>query len=461
MPDYREDGILRNQMLGLGDSGRDIDLHNEIDDTLYEAQTSQQLEALYAKDAIAQKVVSKIPDAAARGGFDLSVGGEPVEADLARAIRKTGISLALSKAAKLSRIYYRGGSVVLDIDDGQSGPATWARAVDKRNIKSVRVAFVADGERIYQAVRSIIQLPPTYYEMSLTDAFTSSLSEDNRSMLEGVSANRIHSDRVLHLDGEWTPPGVEIQLNGTISRLALFWHHYSRYEAAKASAANMLHRSEVLNMKRKGLNMMLAGATAEEEHSLKREAANIRNLANNFGVVVSDMENTEFSVISRNLAHLKELLDEFRNNAIAASGGLSELDIFGLSTQTNGLASNDIRDRIMTAGVVADYQNSELREPLEKFLELLFLAKEGPTNGKPPKNWEIEFPTTLTLTPQEEGALRAQQAETDTKYKAMGLPAELILQNRFGSGRWSGQTELPEDFKIEAPPPAPPSSSNE
>ena len=454
MVEFRDDGIMRNSVLGLGDPSRDIELHNEISIGTGKKHSSRQLESLYEVDAIAQKVVNKIPNAASRDGFELSVAGKPVDADLARSVRKTGISLALAKASKLSRIYYRGGAVVLDIDDGQTEQAAWSLPVKKDSIKSVKIAFIADGDRLYPPQRNIIQMPPQYYEASLNDAFTDGITTASQSMMSGVRANRIHADRVLYLDGEWTPPQIEMRLNGTMSRLALFWHHYSRYEAAKASAANMLHRSEVLNVERKGLNMMLAGASAAEEASLRKEAASIRSLANNFGVVFSDMENTKFNVISRSLANIKELLDEFRNNAIAASGGLSELDIFGLSTQTNGLASNDIRDRIMTASVVADYQEGELRDPLEKFLELFFLAKEGPTKGTAPENWELTFPTTLTLTPQEEADLRSKQSEVDTKYLAMGLPADVILKNRFGSGRWSPQTELPENFKV-VPPPAP------
>jgi hypothetical protein len=440
--EYRQDGILRNTLLGLGADGRDVEHGTRPNLPCRRTMTTQELEGLYANDPIAQKVVNKIPEAAVRGGIAINIGGKLADADLMRSIRHTGLVDALGRASRYARLYYRGAAVVLDIDDGQPD-GSWNKPVNKKNVKSVAIAFVADGDRVYPSQQNILGIEPDLYTAAISHGESNQISH----------SSHFHKDRVLWLSGVFTPPNIAIQLDGDISLLANFWTHYQRYVTASALALNMMARSELLNMKRKGLNIMLASSSAAEERSLRREGENIRDRANALGIVVSDMDDTEFEVIKRDLNHITGLIDGFRIDAIAASGGLSELDLFGLSSASSGLAKDDLRDRMMTAIAIQEYQEMQWRKPCERFLELLFLSKDGPTNGTPPKNWELTFPDNLKLTPEESGGLRSQQSNTDKIYVDMGFPADLMIKTRFGSGEWSPQTEIPDNFAIQQPPP--------
>ena len=433
MVDFRSDGVMRNAVLGIGGIA-DVDEHSRPMPLAGQQYTASELEGFYARSAIARKVVNLIPDRAQRGGFLLQQGHKPVDAKLSRAVRHTGIGHAISKASKLSRMY-RSGSVVLIVDDNQDGQPNWDKPINKNQIKSVSVGFVADGERLRPIQRSIIQIPSSHYQMALQDDLATERSAEQQQQLDGLRLNQVHSDRILSLEGTWTPPNVEVRLDGTLSVLAGFFDPWSRYEAALSAASNLMNRSEMLVIKKENFNLLLSGASAAEEASLKREARNIRDRANRNSVLFAD-KNTDYEVISRKLSDIKPLLDEFRFNVVAASGGLTELDLFGLSTQTSALSSRDIGDRMATAAIVQDYQEFEVRDPLEKFLELLFLSKDGPTKGNELKDWEIEFPTTLQLTVAEEVDLKSKMAATDKEYVAMGLPAELVLKSRFsGTGR--------------------------
>ena len=452
--EFREDGILRSTVLGFGQRGRDLEA--DIRPTLHGGKTlsTQELENLVS-EPICQKVVAKIPDAALRGGMSLKIDENAADKKILREIRKTGIIKSLAQASKLARIYYRGAAVVLDVDDGQED-GSWMNPVNMNSVRSVKVAWVADGDRVYPSSRNVLGIMPKQFEAAL--AISGSDDFDGRDRIEENDLNKIHSSRVLWMPGIWTPPAIALRLDGELSLLSLFWEKYKRYEAAMSSAANLLHKSEILNMKRKGLNMMLASASVAEESSIKEEARNVRDLANNFGIVMSDAETDEFSVISRNLSHISGLLNDFRIDVVAASGGLSELDLFGLSTHTSGLNGDGIESRMISAATVDEFREMEWREPLEKFLELLFLAKEGPTKGKVPESWEIVWPSTLQLTQEEKIGLRLKQAQIDEIYVTkMGLPKELVLKARFGGAEWSDELELPENFKVEDPPaPAPP-----
>ena len=452
--DFRADSFMRNKLIGLGNKKKDVEMHNRPLLRVGQTLDVAELEGLYSTDAIAQKVVNRIPEMAVSGGIDLKVSGKSIESDLMREIRHSGIIKSMGAASKLARLYYRGAAVILDIDDGQP-PNAWHQPVNRRNIKSVRVAYVADGIRVFPFVQSLIDLEPEYYQVALGAVGSEEIAPYQKNLAESLGNARFHRDRVLWLDGVWTPPNIKLQLQGSISQLGLFWGHYSRYEAAKAHVSNMLHRDQVLNIKRKGLSSILIGSTAAEETSLRQEAETIADRMLSLGVALSDSDNTEFDIISRKFDHLKSVIDEFKYAAVAASGGLTELSLFGLSTQTSGLAKDDLRDRSLEAQNVNQYQEDIWREPLEKFLELFFLAKEGPTKGNPPKNWELEFPSSLHLTEVEKAELRSKQAATDKTYVIdMKIPHAIAAKTSL-PGRWSILSELPEDFEA-APDTAPP-----
>lgn len=102
---------------------------------------------------------------------------------------------------------------------------------------------------------------------------------------------------------------------------------------------------------------------------------------------------------------------------------------------------------------------------LNKLVRLLFLAKSGPTNGKEPGNWYVEFPNLWSMTPKEEAEIYNLRADGDTKYITAGvlLPEEVAL-SRFGpeggqdatimidlNSRVAGEDE-PELEPVTAPP---------
>jgi hypothetical protein len=453
MVEFRDDGILRNSILAYGDA-TDPEKYNRPD-TDPENYTTTELEAIYQKDPIPRKAVAKVPNLAVSKGFTLKLGEQPADAALMRSLRSTKIIERLGEATKLARIYYRGAAVVLLIDDGQ-GPYTWDKPVHRNSIKTVQVGFVADGDRIFPSQQNIIGLPPTHYEMNLADAESWNSYGAESASLSGYS--KIHRDRVLWLEGPWTPPSIRVKNNGSISFLSGFLHHYLRYEAAKKALIRDMDTPDTINVKRRGLNLFLAAASKEEQNGLRKEASTYRQSVKKYGVVISDREDTEFDVIKKTaLTGVKDALDELRFNVVASSGGLTELDLFGLSTQTNGLNSNSLQARIAVSDAVDELRESQWREPLEYFLELMFSASEGPTNGKDPGEWAVEFPSALTLSPVEKADLYSKYAAADKTYYDIGVPKQVLIESRFLSGSFEPDISLPENWQSLAEKPKPPS----
>ena len=448
MSDFRGDGLLmRNALLAAGDPADDAEMHSQPGSGrgVQELLTTPALEEWYAADSIAQKVVELIPNTAAGGGLRVTIAGES-DKDVDEAIALTSLVRKVREAAKLSRLYYGGSLVLLDVDDGQ----TWDKPIDETRVRSVKPAIVVGGDKVsfpFDEYNDEGDLEPTWYDVSTTSVFA--------SRYQGLE--RVHRSRVLFFPGVWTPPDIAQSLGGTISQLAIFWPHYSRFETAQGIAATLLGKKGILNHKRKGLRRFLSRSTVEEESAFRAEAKLRKAMMSPYRMLVSDPDSDEFAQIPFDLNHIDPLLTQFKYSAIAASGGLTELHLFGLSTQTSGLARNDLRDRMIFADNVSNHQEEQWRSPVVKFLRLMFLSKSGPTKGVLPKEWALNFPSTLKLSEVEAADLQSKVAATDKIYFDMGLSAEIILKARFSGKLWNGSLQLPEDFKMEPPaPPAPP-----
>jgi phage-related protein (TIGR01555 family) len=97
---------------------------------------------------------------------------------------------------------------------------------------------------------------------------------------------------------------------------------------------------------------------------------------------------------------------------------------------------------------VAGRQKVDLKKPLKYLIRLLWLAKDGPTNGVEPKSWSMEFEKLWQLSQDEETSARKIQAETDAVYIDTGvLTVDEVAQSRFGGDRYSFETQLDQEMR--------------
>jgi len=456
------DGAVLNELSKLG-TDLDLDRWNRpqgitlISDPL--------LGSLYL-DPICRRVCSSIPKQMARGGVSVTVDippnderstevGEAITA-ITKVIRSSKLLTYLTRASIHSSIYNHGCGVVLDVDDGQEHNMP----VDFAKIKSVSCLYEMGGQQlrpIYSPIGAI-----TGFNFFLPDPqlAASVLPPEVKKATETVRKEHldyIHPSRVLWIEGDWTPREL-IQLHqGSIGKLQSFWPHYARYSAALQASSNVLHKSDVLNVAVKGLYSKKESMNAEGLNAFRRMGEAFNRMLTNLGIVFSDMDSMKVDTIKRSTAGYPQLITEFKRAMIAASG-LTEYDLFGLTTVGGGLSGVDLRDRMAKAEAVADQQEQEWREPIEQFLALILAAKDGPTKGKPLEGWRVEFPSTLSLSPLEQSQLRSTQANTDSIYANLGLDPYSILMSRF-SGPYTTETTLYNE--IPNTPPADPNAAPE
>jgi hypothetical protein len=87
---------------------------------------------------------------------------------------------------------------------------------------------------------------------------------------------------------------------------------------------------------------------------------------------------------------------------------------------------------------------------LEKLVRLIFKAKNGPTNGQEPENWEVKYPSLWTMTPKEEAEIYDLTAKGDKANVEAGilLPEEIAL-SRYGP---EGNSEIAIDLNARIMP---------
>lgn len=130
------------------------------------------------------------------------------------------------------------------------------------------------------------------------------------------------------------------------------------------------------------------------------------------------------------------LLQQAQVVAAAAEEPMTRL--FGMSPAgMNATGEHDMKSWI--ARVVLE-QTYKYTTPIEWLLRLIMLSTDGPTGGDEPDVWSIEWKPLENQNEKEVAETRKIVAETDEKYVDMGLPPERVLEDRFGSDKYSMET---------------------
>jgi phage-related protein (TIGR01555 family) len=119
-----------------------------------------------------------------------------------------------------------------------------------------------------------------------------------------------------------------------------------------------------------------------------------------------------------------------------------------LGESPSGLGATGNSEKKDYFETVRSEQNNTLKPRLMRIFKLIFAAKDGPTGGKVPEDFDIEFEALMHLDQAEEITARKQQAEIDKIYIEAGVvdPDEVAL-SRFASGVYDYETEINEDLR--------------
>ena len=427
----RQDGALVNVLTGMGLASKDKTVNTSIGFKAW--LTEGELEALY-RHGIPRRYVDAIADEILRhkttvvlGAQDDGTNKEIIES-FETYLKNIQFHAALSEVIKLQRLY-GGAGIVMLVDDGLEPE----EPVDLNRVRAIR-GFVplSRWELIPEDFTITDYSKPSHYRITTSQKLT--------PQQEGTYVNvRIHSSRVARFDGLYLPWNERSRNTGWgQSVLQLIWEAYKRYESAMSGLENLASDSDLFIHKIPGLFQRIA--SGNESDLRRRLEANNLSRSIYGGMVVDTEEDVAF--LNRSVQGISAATDPFISDLQAATGWPSSL-LMGESP--GGLGKEGRYEERVWASLVEQWQEVYCRTPINEIFTLIFASREGPTRGRTPASWSVNFPSVFTQTEKEQAELRAQIAQSDFQYMQMGvLNALEVRESRFAGAEYSIDTNLNE-----------------
>ena len=393
---------------------------------------------------------------------------------------KAGIEECLNYA------FMSGNAALIPMLDDGLDPS---EPLDPKAIRQVEGFFAMDRWSVQPQWRNFSG-PPTHYQISMGGSSAQKMS------------GAIHSSRVYWIRG--IPRSVRARQHSGGFDASLFEslaRPYMLYRSAVENSGRMLQDFDVIFHKIEDLAKMVCEAEEEELRIARGELSPVDAIATtrlaalrkklNWGQkhrsihheYVGDMQGETFEHITRSVGGYRDLAD-YVKDFMGAASEFSPMILFG-ETSGAGMNSggkskedrelwNDTVDRTQASRLTPHMTGMGKRKGRKSMkppglLNLLCLAKQGPTNGDIPKGLGWEWNTLYQSTPEENAALESQYSTIASTYAAIDprfLPNAIL--SRFGNNKTSAVNLSPEYVKAlqaevkdakkpepEAPPEAP------
>ena len=347
-----------------------------------------------------------------RAWVDLKTEDKDLISDINSKARKLKAVSNTMEALRLARMY--GGAILVV---GAVGGGEAEEELKEDSITEIKFLQPLDRWQLNIQKKFNDPLEPNYGEPEIYSI----------QPLHGEKSNsKIHASRVIRFDGAYLPPRKKIQNQG--------WHD-SVYVSIVADIKNFILSNQsagqlLQDFITKVLKMPNLTELIENQQTNSIEARIQYALAamSNVGLsLIQGGDNGEdFEKIQTPITGFPELMEKMQD-VVAAATGIPKVKLFG--QQPGKLSGLDETIRIYNDEISA-YQETELRDKIERLYSLLLKSKEN-KKGEPDK-WEIEFNPLRKPTAEEEANVHKTQSEADKNYIETGvlLPEE-VAESRF------------------------------
>lgn len=420
----------QNILTNLGKAGKDKRTGMEPVRTLFQ---EQQLDLLYECDDLTAKVIDKLPEDMTREGFVVTTnkGNEDITTEIESYFEKLDLDSKLSKALRWSRLY-GGAGIFFNIEDG----GLPNEPLNVSSIKSIQSSVVINrfrlksnggSENLDKNMASKNFGMPVFYNL---------VSSDNLR-LRNESFQKIHYSRIVRFIGvevgESRVSEFDYWGDSLLSRL---YNHVINIQGAYDSAAVLMTDFSQMIFKLKNLSDMIASGS---EDLVQQRLALLSKTASIINAIVVE-EGEEVDRKSTNVSGVKDILSELKDRFIAATE-YPHTVLFGEGA-TGGLGTQGQSEKRDYYDVVKNKQEEILRPILRQIINLILLAKDGPTNGKF-IDYSIKFKPLWQPTEKEIVETRNIQSQIDERYINLGvLDADEVTDSRFGDGGYSFETKI-------------------
>jgi phage-related protein (TIGR01555 family) len=428
-------GGFRNNLTGLGTFNRDKVLSGGYSQPL--RIPDPELSALFNGNDLAHRIAALSPKEVFRRGYMLlvtdpagaAVGGQPVQSELGKSLTKYGTDRFLDpkfkEAGTFSRLY-GGGLLLVGADDGLNT----ALPLDEANIRSIKYLNYIDRRFIF--ARSYYMNP---FEANFGEVETYQIT----STFGAQSYDVVHESRVIRFDGAPVDILMRRQLAGwTLSVLQAPYDVLRMFDSSFQAVANLMTDMAQAVFKMKGLIEQITSGRVDEIQTRMLMVDMMRSSAR---MMLLDADGEDFERKQTPMSSVPEALDRMMIRMASAA----DMPVTVLFKQSPaGLnATGEADFRSFYDGIAGD-QKSYWGPKLLRVYNLMCLAKDGPTGGKPPPG-ELEFFWYKLWEPNEKELANLQlfQAQADDLYINNGTltPSECAL-SRWRGGQLSLQTQI-------------------
>lgn len=384
-----------------------------------------ELEAMFAGDDFAYRIIAELPETAMRQSFEIyDTGGSDAEESagdvkkLHEACDALEIDEAITEAAIWGRLFGGAGIIVNAIGAGLP---------DQPLGPNPRITSLTVLDRRYLRVAKL-------YENPLEPNFGKPELFVINSLEVGITTQvLIHASRVVLFPGartsrrrrqrnDWWDDSVLQRISDVLRDANSNWQSVSHLMTDASQAVYKIA----------GLTQMIAGNFNTTLHQ-RMEAIEIgRSVAR---AVLLDT-NEEFNRVATSFAGLPEIIQETWIRLSAAA----DMPATVLMKQSpDGLQATGESDLEIWYGTVQAYRENVLRSRIEQLVRLV-ARSNGDQN---PGRWSIRFPPLKQLSAKERAEVEKTTADKDVAYVGAGVlrPVEVAL-SRYGKGEWSPETTI-------------------
>lgn len=421
MSDLHYDG-WSNILTGLGRRGKDKRVSLQA---TWERLSRYDVEAIYAVDDAAEKVVDDVVDEAFRKEVKFTHDNDDgsFNKEMHDYLKEIHFFDKFTKAAKQGRLY--GGAIMLfGINDGQD----------------------PDEEVNYDAIRSVdwfevihrwdLTVLGTQSDVSkegfkdplLYSFVDASISESD---LAGIL---FHSSRAVRLDGAKLPNQLYENNNYFHdSVLTKFLNPLQNWNSAYDSVATLLQDFAAGVFKMKGL-AKLVGAGMDEAVMKRLSLIDMkRSLVKS---VVVDAEE-DFERKATPLTGIKDVLERMDNRLTSASR-MPHTRLLGQGATGNLSGSGESEEKNWH-DYVKTKQMGEYKPKMLQALKILLSAKNNPiTKGKWPKGFDVDFPPVKEMNEKDQADIYLKRAQGDQIY----IMNQVLDPDEVAVSRFSDDSEI-------------------
>jgi phage-related protein (TIGR01555 family) len=430
MDTIRNDGTLLNVLTEMGTES-DKSEHTRVGVT--SRMGKGELEELY-KNSLCQRVCRARPDAAIAKGWQLTLGEEndpKLLSQFNKYCDRLGVTESFNDAQVWANLY-RGAVIILGIDDGLPP----SEPVREDKIKTIKFIEVIDCHKIRPYTVNIWNpTKPEYYQLILPANLQGNLTN---FLPQGQAIYKIHASRIIRFDGVLYSPDMMMREDGWGgSILEAIWQEFRDYKSGLTSVGSMLNDFSLFIYSIKGLSDMVR---SNDQDSLKARFRLFHTMVSTFKGVALDAEGEKIDYAARNFAGVDAVLEKLKDAFIAATG-MPHTVLFGDGPA--GFQSTGEGEENAWAADVENYQKTKWLPKLKIICKYILLAKDGPTKGKEPEDWNPKFNPLVQQSQTDIISDRNAQSQIDNTYFSMGaLLLEEIRDSRFAGADYSFETRL-------------------